>query len=283
MCDPTQHRRRRWWGTGAALVAATLVGCGQGAVGIATNPPLSGRVSEGTASSVSSGPATGAIRTVLAPLGLNLRSAPSPTAPVLGTLAQGAVVTVLAHTDDNGGWYQVRGESQTGWMSDNPAYSSSHRFTLYSSQERGFSVLFPDTWTFAEVGTQVVFRPQSGEGGIVVTLASSLDALGQPGRGGYSLVSSQSFEVYGLTGVLRRFDRSQPVASPSPGLPAPLEHLAEYRARIDAQHAIRIDVDYRQDADLQVFRDFADSMILFALTSTPSPGVAPMPSGTAMP
>ncbi|HLI74701.1 MAG TPA: SH3 domain-containing protein, partial [Acidimicrobiales bacterium] len=57
--------------------------------------------SSGAASSTT---AAGGVRTVLSPIGLNIRSQPSSSASVVRTAAQGAVLTVLAHTDQGGGW-----------------------------------------------------------------------------------------------------------------------------------------------------------------------------------
>lgn len=250
-------------------VVGAVAGCGSQTPGIATNPPLGtsgGPVS--TTATTAGETAQGGVRTVLAPLGLNLRAAPSRDAQVLGSLARGTVVSVLGHTSENGGWYHVRGETQTGWISDDPTYSSPRRFSLYASEAQQFSVLYPDTWTFAETGNEVVFRSQSGPDSIVVTMAPSLDALGQPGRPGYSLVSTASFEVYGVTGVLRQYRRTAPGPTPAPGEPPYLDHLTEFRATVDPRHAIRIAFDDATGADQQIFLDFAHSMVLVPLTTT---------------
>lgn len=54
------------------------------------------------------------LRTVLA-AALNLREAPSPQAPILGSLPGGSKVTV---TGEEGNWLQVQSEAgEKGWVS----------------------------------------------------------------------------------------------------------------------------------------------------------------------
>ena len=266
----------------AVLLLAAVTACGSGSStpGLATNPPTKsapgGSAPPGGTPTATPQPASGQ-RTVIAPLGLNIRDGPSKDAKVVGNLGQGTVVTVLAHSDSNGGWFQVKGETTTGWMTDNTAYSSPRHFNLYQSDQRGFSALYPDSWTFAEGTSDVVFNPQSGQQAtIVVALGPTLDGLGAPGRGGYSVVSANPIEVFGVTGLLRLYDRTGSVAAPSPGAPVALAHLAEYRATIDAKRAIRIDFNYATPADLQTFRDFYNSIVLPA----PASGASPAPTPT---
>jgi len=243
---------------------------------VVTNPPVVSGSSGTGGGATSSVPASG-VRTILATLGLNMRAAPSKDAQVIGSLSQGTVVTVLAHTDQNGGWFQVKGETLTGWITDNPDLSSPHRFNLYQSDIRGFTALYYDNWTFAEEASDVVFRQQSGPQSITIAIGASLDAFGPPGRPGYSVVSASSVEVYGVTGLLRLYDRTGSVAPASPGVATPLDHLAEFRAKIDAKRAIRIDFYYANPADLATLRDFYNSVIF----PPPAPaGAAATPSPT---
>jgi hypothetical protein len=260
------------------LVAATgmlLTACGSD--GPSSSSAQSTPLPSGTSSS-SSSPTSGIatqMRTVLSTLGLNIRDQDSPDGKVIGVLAQGAVVTVLAHSDKNGGWFRVQGQTVTGWMTDNPDLSSAHRFNVFHSDQRGFSALYRDNWTFAEQPTQVVFRPQSGPQSITLAIAASLDAFGQPGRQGYSVASADTILVYGVTGLLRLYDHTASAASPSPGDLPLLDHLAEYRATIDARRAIRIQFNYQSKEDLDVLRDFYNSVVFPAPgsggTATPSP------------
>jgi len=265
-------------GCALALAACSLTGGGSssttGGGGVATRPSVGGSPSGSATASASPGiTQAGGSRTVIAPLGLNLRTAPSTTASLLGTLGQGASVTVLAHTDENGGWYQVKAATQTGWISDNPQFSSSRHFESFSSLAHGFAALYPDTWTFSETSTGVAFKPQSGPQVIEVTTAATLDAIGAPGRTGYTLTATDSVEVYGITGVLRSYERSTATATAattSPAAGAPLNHLAEIRLVIDKTHAMRITFDYLAAVDLDIFRDVYNSIVL-VLTATPTP------------
>lgn len=270
----------------AAVVAACGAGGGGAPSGVATNPanlPGGGAFHNSSANpSGTSGPQTSGVRTVLAPLGLNLRSSASASGQVLGTVAQGTLLTVVGYDAAGGGWYHVQGTSTTGWITANPQYSSPHRFSSYQSSQRGFGALYLDDWTFAEDPAAVVFRPQqSGGQAIIVQMGASLDALGPPGRDGYTLVTTNSAEVFGVTGVLRTYDRTGSVASPGADSPPPLMHLAEIRLTIDSQRAMRIDFAYDNASDLQQFTDFYDS-VSFPPPATPgpsgSPGASPSPT-----
>jgi multidrug resistance efflux pump len=57
--------------------------------------------------------------------GLNVRSGPGVDHPVVASLVQGDIVTVI-DIDPNTGWLQVQlpGAEKTGWITDNPAYVS---------------------------------------------------------------------------------------------------------------------------------------------------------------
>jgi hypothetical protein len=272
------------------LAIAVLVACGPSGTsrnGVATNPadlPNGGALVSGSpGSSASGGAQTSGVRTVLAPLGLNLRGADNATSQVLGTVAQGTLLTVLAHSDAGGGsgWYRVKGDTTAGWITGNPQFSSPHRFTLYQSAPRGFNALYLEGWTFSESETAVVFRPQTGGGqAIVVTNAANVDALGQPGRAGYTLASTETAEVFGVTANLRVYSRTGSVASPGPDSPPPLAHLAELRFAIDSSRAMRLDFGYDNTGDLSQFTDFYNS-ISFPPPASPTPTVTPLPPGAS--
>ena len=113
-----------------------------------------------------------------------------------------------------------------------------------------------------------------------MVVAPSLDAIGPPGRTGYSLSSTESTEVDGITGLLRTYDRTGSAPAASPGEPAHLDHLAEFRATIDAKRAIRADLDYSTGDIVPIFRDVLNA-IVFPAPSTASPapgGTAPTPT-----
>lgn len=257
-----------------ALVAVAVVACGSSS-GPAPSASTKPKPSATATSSASASPtpyAPGTALTVLAPLGINLRDSGSATATVVGTIGQDTVVTVVSHGGQNNAWYQVKGETETGWITDDPTYTSPRHFEQYQSDTHGFSVLYLDSWTFVE-GPNVSFHPQSGAYPLItVTAGPTLEALGPEGMTGYTSVEIGSAEVYGITGVLRLYTRSGPAASPSPGQRAQPPLLAELRVTLDAQRALRLDFLYSSPDDLRTFRDFYGSIIV---PVAQSPGAAP--------
>lgn len=301
-----QHRRRPPL-TAAAGLAACLLGAGCGGTAsssgggplpLVTAPLDTGGGSPGpsaspaaTATAGFAGP--GAQLTILATLGLNLRATPSTSGAVLGSLGQGSVVTVVSHQT---GWYQVKGTTTTGWITDNPDFSSPRHFQSYDSLARGFSLLYPDTWAFVEnPNGPLQLRPQNGPQVMTITTAPTVDALGQPGRPGYGATGGDTVEVYGITGVLRTYDRgaggvpatSEPLGSATATststvttstATAEVGHLAEIRLQVRPAYAIRIDFDYASAVDLAVFHDILNSVVLLVATTTPTPGASPSPT-----
>jgi hypothetical protein len=218
----------------------------------------------------------GGIRTVLSPLGLNIHGEPSAGAPVVGVAAQGTLLTVI---EVRAGWYRVQGQTVTGWIVDDASLTASGQYTSYQSS-RGFSVLYPAGWTFAEEPDDTLFRPQQGSReSIVVRTAVSTAAFGQRGLAGYT----QTFEddgviVCGYTGTLAEFAQpagASPPAPPSGSSATPLSLYAEIRLRFDAAHAMQIAFNYAVQRDLGVFADFYNSITfnfpLCELPASPAP------------
>ena len=234
----------------------------------------------GTASTTiaiqSSGP-----RTVLSPIGLNIRSAPAKTATVTGTAAQGAVLTVIGHTDQGGGWYQVKGTTVTGYISDNPALSAEGKFTAYDSAAHNFTALYPETWAATEAPpASVVFHPQSGGDSIVVTTAATASALPH-GHAGYRQDSDTVVVVCGVTGDLLLFEQTSavPATSPgaattsrgaattspggattSPGGAVAERYLTQIHLALDAQHALGVEGHLADLAQLPAVQNFLHSI-----------------------
>jgi Bacterial SH3 domain len=274
-----RHRRGRLAAAVAAgVAAAAAAGCGSATPApTASHPPLA-RATASTQPRSGGAVSTGTSITVLAPLGLKLRDSGSPAGTVLGNLGQGTTVTVVSHSDQDGGWYQVKGETQTGWISDNPAYTSPRHFELYQSDAHGFSALYLDSWSFSEGAAAVLFRPRSGGyPQITVATGPTLDAMGPPGMAGYSTVEVDPAEVFGITGVLKLSARSGSPAPATPGQPPVPPLLAELRVTLDAHRAMRLDYLYSTPDELTSFRDFYDSIIVPA-PATPAPGTAPRPA-----
>jgi hypothetical protein len=240
---------------------------------------------------------------VLSPIGLNLRSAGAPTANPVGTAARGTLLTVLDHSDANGGWYKVMGQTTTGWITADPDLTAPGHFSNFQSDQFAFSALYPDQWTFANEPADVIFKPQSGPQAILVRPAPALPALGPSGRAGYAAVTQSDQVICGVTGTLVGYDRqgggssaspapgSAP-ASPSPagsGVPAPVQapelaHFAQMRLRLDATHFLELDYNYDAVDQLQTFGNFYNS-VTFPFPQctgpvTPAP-VVPTPTAGA--
>lgn len=262
-----------------ALVALFLMaGCGSSSApsGVATNPPVSGGGSVAASPSSATG---GGVRTVLSPLGLNIRADPSRTATRLGTAAQGAVLTVLDHTDQNGGWYKVQGQTVTGWVTADPSLTAAGTFTGYQSSDFGFSALYPQDWTFAASTTDVVFHPQNGPQTIVVHTGVRVGDFGPGGAPGFAGAGQQVVVVCGVTGDLNLYAHqgaAQP--TPIPGTAGPLALLAQVRLRLDPSHALALDFNYTANADLPVFTAFYDSMTFPYPQCEQAPSAAPSPT-----
>jgi hypothetical protein len=265
--------------TSIALVTAVVItSCGS------TATPSTSATPTRAAPSISATPKViGSQRTVLTSLGLNIHSDASQTSSVVGTAAQGVHLTVLDYRPDNGGWYKVQGQSTTGWIVADNSLTASGTFNPYSSTERGFSVLIPDNWTFAEEPADVVFKPQQGQQSIVVRSAASSAALGSEAPPGYVSSSSQQEVVCGYTGQLDFYalqGSAQPASpTPTPSAGGSAQHLANYaaiRLRFDATHTMEIAYNYASKDQLQTFQDFYNSITFpfpqCQLPATPLPG-----------
>ena len=182
-CQQDDERSPR---TTAVLTVATLLvvgnvcGAAVGRAAASTSAPTTTRTSTTHVSKTST--STTVLRThlnepqtVLSPIGLNVRAAPSKTARVIVTAAQGAVLQSLTYTNQGGGWYKVRGATVSGWVSANPAYSAPGRFGYYKSS--AFSVLFPAGWSVSgSPHSGVTFQAHSTAEKVVITEASSVSA-----------------------------------------------------------------------------------------------------------
>ncbi len=208
-------------------------------------------------------------RTVLSPTGLRLRAQPSTAAPVLGTAGQGAVLDVLSHTLDAGGWYQVKGATVTGWVSDNPALSAPGMFQAYTSNPQ-FGALYPTAWTVsASPPGGATFGAPANQEMIVVTTAASVGQLGR-GQPGYRSTRSEQVVVCGVTASLITYTRSGALPPTGSGPAATTvtttsgvsgsKYLAQIRVTVDAQHALGVDGNLSDLSQLQAMRDFVNSV-----------------------
>ena len=273
---------------GVAMTAVVAAGCSTG--GHRSSPTTSRGEPSTTAvatSTTESGPQTSGSRTVLSPTGLNVRAAPSASAAVLGSAAQGVLLTVLGYTDSGGGWFKVKGATVTGWISAQPTLSAPGQFRSYSSSQ--FAALYPATWTESalssstpapttSVPTQatstsvtpvppssVMFRPASGAGDIVVTSAGSISQLPQ-GRAGYGRRSVSQIVACGTTAGLVVFQQTGASPTTMPTLaPESLTYLAEVRFAVDNQNALGLYADMPDlGPTFQIFQEFIASVTFTA-------------------
>lgn len=246
----------------AAVALVVVTGCGDSGAptGVATNPPGQAGVT-GTPGGTPSPSGASGVRTVLSPLGLNIHNAPQVSAPHVGTAAEGVVLSVLDHTDQNGGWYKVQGQTVTGWITSDPALTAAGQFQQYQSTARNFSALYPQDWTFAEETADTLFHPLSGPQSIVVRTGAKTSDFGPGGAPGYLGSGQTTVVVCGVTGNLNQYSRTAGApATPTPGTAGPLALLAQIRLRLDATHALALDYNYTAASELEIFNDLYNSM-----------------------
>jgi Bacterial SH3 domain len=169
---------------------------------------------------------------------VNVRAEPSKASKVLGTAAQGVVLTVLGHTGAAGGWYQVKGATVTGWISAEPALSAPGEYRFYTSNE--FAALYPATWSSSgSPPAAVVFRSSPGPDDISVRTAPTVPQL-PTSPTGYGELAASQVVVCGVTSVLVTYQRAgpTPTSASSSSVPASTPYQAEVRLAVDAHHAL---------------------------------------------
>lgn len=256
----------------AMLTAAVTAGCSGGGP---TSPPVATSRAPSAAPATATtppGPQTSGVRTVLSTNGLNVRAAPTKSARVLGTAAEGVQLTVLGYTSSDGGWFKVRGATVTGWISAEPTLSAPGTFSTYTSPQ--FSALYPTGWaesalpasTTSPSLSSVLFRPASGTGDIVVTVAGSVAQLPH-GRAGYARRSVSQVVACGTTTALVVYQQTGAASSaPAPTTgPESLPYLAEIRLAASKGHALGVYADLPDlGRTLQVLNEFVASMTFSA-------------------
>lgn len=279
------------------LAAAVVGGCnliGHGSSPTTSSPPSSTVPAATTTLPATtttlpvSGPQSSGPRTVLSPLGLNVRKAPSKSSPAVGTAAQGVVLTVLRYTSSNGGWLKVKGTTATGWISAQPALSAPGEFRSYGSG--AFRALYPATWRVLRLrGTsasasvtpstpgaaraptgRVLFRPAAGSGDIVVSAAGAVPQL-PDGRVGYGLARSSRVLVCGITAQMLIFRHAggPPPTSAATSTPESLTYLAQVRFAVNRHRALGLYADLPDlGRTLQIFDEFVAAVTFNAPVCT---------------
>jgi hypothetical protein len=179
-----------------AFLVASLAGCSS-----ANSPaPTTSHRSPHPTPSASALPTT---LTVIAPLGVNLRSSPSTSAAVLQVIAQGVTLSIVGHYSANGGWWQVKGSTVSGWVTGQPQDTSTEAFQTFSSAAPvAWSVMYPPGWTFAQQGSgTVVFSGGAGET-ITFVVASTTGQLPPAAPTAATQSGAAGVEVFGVTAPL---------------------------------------------------------------------------------
>jgi hypothetical protein len=238
---------------GVVTLSGTLTACGGGghAAATTTAPAQASSTTSSSTSTTTTVPVkvvTGS-ETVLSPIGLNVRAEPSRSAPVLGTAAQGTVLTLLGRTNLHGGWLKVRGATVTGWISSDPAYSAPGQFAVYNAVP--FSVLYPAGWTTSGVPhTGVRFQaPTPGER-VVITTAASVGKLPAVVQGnGVAETGSRPVTGCGVSAYLFSYS----TASPD-------RYFASVALTVAAHHALGIKASLTSLSQLRTVLDFVNSI-----------------------
>ncbi|MGC8628180.1 MAG: SH3 domain-containing protein [Acidimicrobiales bacterium] len=236
---------------GAALVGLSLVlaSCSLGGKSATTTTTAKSTTTTAstTSSTVALAHVTGA-RTVLSPIGVNVRAKPSLRAKILGTAAQGAVLSVLGRTGAAGGWFRVRGATVTGWMSANPALSATGHFSSYNTGE--FGLLYPASWTVRSAKSSVHFSsPLPGGLSVVVSTASSISKLPQlrPGVGSAVETGSRHILTCGVTTYLDSFSVGK-------------QQIEQVLLPLGTAHALGLQGYLTRPAQLRIFLDVVNSV-----------------------
>jgi hypothetical protein len=190
---------------------------------------------------------------------------------VIGSAVQGAVLQVLGHTTQGGGWYKVQGATITGWISANSGFSRPGRFASYESTS--FSVLYPAGWTSSgSPRSGVSFESPSKAEKIVIAAGPSLSKLPAVKQGaGVSQVGSKQVVACGVTGYLFSY------ATSLPG-----HFFADLDLSLAAHHFLALKATLTSTAELQTVLEFVNSVSfpfpecvgVPPTTTTTSPGKA---------
>lgn len=246
-----------------------VAGCsGGGSSGSATTTTQTSIVSPtgggGAAGATSTTVQASGDRTVLSPIGLNVRSGPSTSASVLGSAAEGTTLTVRGHTDQGGGWYQVKGATvSSGYITDNPSLSAPGDFQSYSDGSGAFSALYPMTWMSKMLPPAgVVFLPPSGHDSIIITTAATAKQLGQA-QAGYHTTGSKSTVVCGVTGQLTTYMQVTGTTQTAPSLPAGSvaeQYLVQIDLTLDPMHALGVEAFLADISQLPTVENVMNSL-----------------------
>jgi uncharacterized protein YgiM (DUF1202 family) len=242
--------------TPAAALAALSLSVGLASCGVGggqaapptTTPASSTTTTRPTTTTTAHLGQSGGSRTVLSPIGVNVRAKPSLSAKVIATAAQGVVLTVLGHTDVGGGWFKVRGATVTGWMTDNASLTAAGKFSTYNAGQYG--LLYPSGWAVHRVKSSTVFRSPTATGPeVVVSTATSVAKLPQlrPGVAGVAETGSRHVLACGVTSYLDTFTSAK-------------QQVEQVLLPLDTHHALGLQGYLHRPSQKQVFLDIVNSV-----------------------
>ena len=272
------------------IAAAACSGGGPSAASSTTTAPSvpTQSTTGGTGGASSTTVQSSGDRTVLSPVGLNVRSGPSTTATVLGSAAEGTTLTVLGHTDQDGGWYQVKGATvSSGYIKDDPTLSAAGDFQSYADGASSFAALYPANWTSKMLQPDgVEFSAPTGQDSIVIDTAMKPSQLPQA-QLGYHTTNSTSLVVCGVTGELNTYTQisgaTQTATSLASGTVAE-KYLVQIDLTLDPTHALGVDAFLADLSQEPVVDDVINSLSFpfpvcqggaTSPSSSPSPTVTP--------
>lgn len=196
--------------------------------------------------------------TVISPLGVNFRTEPTTTASVVGVVAQGVSLPIVSHSSADGGWWEVRGSSQTGWISSQTQYTSTLTFQTFSSgAATPWSVMYPEGWTFAQENSGPIRFTGPGAATITFATATTTSQLPAAALAGQTESGVSSVVVYGVTAPLVSYAST-----------AKYEASVEFQAQPALAFLIQAQLPAKGGAStLNLFLE----TVFFTVPATPSP------------
>lgn len=198
--------------------------------------------------------------TVIAPLGVNFRTGPSTTASAVAVVDQGDTFPVISYTKASGGWWEVRGSTQTGWITADPQYTSTLTFETFSSASASgtpWSVMYSEGWTFDQESSGPVLFTGPAGATVTFTTAGTTSQLPTAATSGEVQSGVSSVEVYGVTAPLVTYSST-----------------AKYEASVELQGepglAFLIQGDLPAKGGSATFQLFLET-VAFVVPTTPSP------------
>lgn len=189
-----------------SLVAGLLLSLAACGGGSGSRPPASSSRQPSPALSAAATASSSAPKAVwvLTPLGLNVHSDASTSAPVVTVAAESAELDVSeTRTAGDQTWLHVKtsGGSE-GWILNDPTLVTATPVYAHIDTTLGYRILFPQTWTVTAGNPTAIASPPADPEGATLTIQEAPDPskLSQtPTSAGKELRTESPIEVYGKT------------------------------------------------------------------------------------